>query len=305
MVDTHSTPSRARPGIVTISSYLLMLFALLQLLNLVTTIAVAGKLRQGFEDAFAGTASGAEGLGTFVVGFAIGSAVLMLVLALVLVVLAIFNNRGSNGSRITTWVLGGILLCCVGGSMINGAAGSMGGPSAGGDAPSAEEIERSLTGALPSWYTPVSLVLGVAGLLAVLAALILLALPKANEFFRKPKQGWEPPVPGAAYPAYPQQPGYPQTPGYPAAPGYQPGHPTYPHGTHSSSTPDQPPYPDQPGPSASDRPDPSGPGQGSDPGPSPSGGSSDSGWSSGGSSDSGSSSGGSSDSGSSSSSSSD
>ncbi|MFC8847110.1 MULTISPECIES: hypothetical protein [unclassified Micromonospora] len=294
MVDTHSTPSRTRPGIVTLSSYLLMLFALLQLLGLLTTIAVAGKLRKGFEDAFEGTASGAEGLGTFVVGFAIGSAVLMLVLALVLVVLGIFNNRGSNGSRITTWVLGGILLCCVGGSLINGAAGSVGGPSAGGDAPSAEEIERSLTGALPSWYTPVSLLFGVVGLLAVLGALILLALPKANEFFRKPKQGWEPPVPGAAYPAYPQHPGYPQPSGYPAAPGYQPGHPTYPHGTHGSSTPDQPPYPDQPGPSASDRPDSPGQGQWGDSGPSSSGGSSDSGSSSGGSSDAGSSSSGSS-----------
>ncbi|EEP72680.1 hypothetical protein MCAG_03007 [Micromonospora sp. ATCC 39149] len=299
MVESHSTPSRTRPGIVTLSGYLLMIFAFLQLVGLVATIAVSGRLRQGFEDAFEGTSSGAEGLGTFVVGFAIGSAVLMLVLALVLVVLAIFNNRGSNGSRITTWVLGGIMLCCIGGSLINGAAGSVGGPSAGGDAPSAEEIERSLSGALPSWYTPVSMLLGVVGLLAVLAALILLALPKANEFFRKPKQGWEPPVPGAAYPAYPQNPGYPQTPGYPAAPGQpgypygQPGHPTYPHGTSGSSAPDQPPYPDQPGPSASGRPDPSGPGQWGDPGPSSSGGGGDSGGSSSGG-DSGSSSGGSS-----------
>ena len=40
-------------------------------------------------------------------------------------------------------------------------------------------------------------------LLALLAALILLALPKANEFFRKPTAGWEPPVPGASYPAVP------------------------------------------------------------------------------------------------------
>ncbi|NES26035.1 hypothetical protein GCE86_26395 [Micromonospora terminaliae] len=238
MTDSSPAPGRARPGVVAASFYLLLLFALTQLIGLIATVSVASKLREGFERAFEGTTTGAQDVGTFVVGFTIGTAALLLVLSLVLVVLGVFNNRGSNGTRITTWVLGGILVCCLGGSLISGATGAVGG-NTGGDGPSAEELRRSLDDALPSWYTPVNTVLGVLGLLSLLVALILLALPKANEFFRKPKQGWEPPVPGGAYPA---EPGYPQTPGYPTTPGY-PGQPA----------------PGQPGAAAPGQPGPAGP----------------------------------------------
>ncbi|GAB3351003.1 hypothetical protein RMN56_10825 [Micromonospora halotolerans] len=222
MTDSSPAPGRARPGVVAASFYLLLLFALTQLIGLIATVAVSSKLKEGFERAFEGTTTGAQDVGTFVVAFTIGTAVLLLVLALALVVLGLFNNRGRNGTRITTWVLGGILICCLGGSLISGATGAVGGNTGGGDAPSADEIQRSLNDALPSWYQPLNTVLGVLGLISLLVALILLALPRANEFFRKPKQGWEPPVPGAAYPA---EPGYPQAPGYPTTPGY-PGQPT-------------------------------------------------------------------------------
>jgi hypothetical protein len=220
MTDSSPAPGRARPGVVAASFYLLLLFALTQLIGLIATVAVSSRLKEGFERAFEGTTTGAQDVGTFVVAFTIGTAALLLVLALALVVLGLFNNRGRNGTRITTWVLGGILICCLGGSLISGATGAVGG-NTGGNGPSADEIQRSLNDALPSWYRPTSTVLGVLGLISLLAALILLALPRANEFFRKPKQGWEPPVPGAAYPA---EPGYPQAPGYPATPGY-PGQP--------------------------------------------------------------------------------
>ena len=220
MVDSHSTPARTRPGLVTISSYLLMFFAALQLIGLILTLAISGKLRQAFEDAFEGTASEVDGLGTAVVVFAVAASAVLLLIALALVVLAIFNNRGKNGSRIATWVVGGIMVCCVGGGLVNGAAGFSGSTgSTSGDAPSAEELERSMNAVLPSWYNPVSTLLGVVSLLALLAALILLALPKSNEFFRKAKGGWEPPVPGAAYPAAPGYPADPRLPGDPGLPG--------------------------------------------------------------------------------------
>ena len=67
-------------------------------------------------------------------------------------------------------------------------------------------------------------------LIALLAALILLALPKANEFFRKPTAAWEPPTPGASLPGLPAgsgQPGYPQAPGQPGYP-QSSGEPGYP-----------------------------------------------------------------------------
>jgi hypothetical protein len=200
MVDASATPARARPGVVTASSWLLILVAAIQVVNLILTIATLGTVRDVLRDAYRGTS--AERAADFAWVFGLIAAVLILLLAVALVVLALLNNRGRNGARITTWVLGGILICCSGGSLLNNAAGGMlNGGSPNGDVPSGEEIQRRLTDALPGWYGPVSTILGVLALLALLAALILLALPAANEFFRRPKQqAWEPPVPGAAWP---------------------------------------------------------------------------------------------------------
>lgn len=222
MVDAPGATPRARPSVVTLSSWLLILVAVIQVLNLIVTLAVIGKIRDVLKDAYAGTS--AESAGDLAYAFTIGSSVLTLLLAIGLVVLALLNNRGRNVSRIITWVVGGILLCCTGGGLLNGVSGGMmgGGGNTSGDLPSTQEIQRRLEDALPSWYTPVSLLLGIVALLALLAALILLALPKANEFFRKPKAAWEPPVPGGAYPAYPSTPGQSADPGYPATPGEQP-----------------------------------------------------------------------------------
>ncbi|MGK5522491.1 hypothetical protein ACSNN9_24480 [Micromonospora sp. URMC 107] len=245
MVDSHNTPARTRPGVVTISTYLLWLFALTQLIGLIITLATVGTISEVLDDAYRGTdANGTQNLADITTMITIGGAVFVLLIAVVLAVLGVFNNRGSNGSRITTWVLGGIMVCCTGGGLASGLGGGMGTGQTTGDGPSPEEIQRRLDEALPSWFNPVTTLLGVLGLLALLAALILLALPKANEFFRKPKQAWEPPVPGASYPqtgqpGYPQtgpagQPGYPPTPGYPSTPG-------------QSQAPDQPGYPPAPG----------------------------------------------------------
>ncbi|SCG46900.1 hypothetical protein GA0070560_10532 [Micromonospora halophytica] len=238
MVDSQHTPARTRPAVVTISSYLLILFAVLQVISLIITLSTIGALREALDEAYRGTAAnGAQNVADFAIAFTIGAAVVGLLFAIVLAVLGLFNNRGSNGTRIATWVLGGIVFCCCGFGTVSNAAGGFAnntGPT-NGDMPSGEEVQRRLEEALPSWYGPVTILLAVLGLLSLLAALILLALPKSNEFFRKPKQGWEPPVPGAVYPgqpAYPATPGYPQS-GYPPAPG-QPGYP---------SAPDQPGYP--------------------------------------------------------------
>jgi hypothetical protein len=168
-----------------------------------------------------------------------------LLFAIAFVVLAIFNNRGKNASRIVTWVLGGISLCCSGVSLAGSAfSSSMNFDSGDSDVPDASEIQRRLEDALPGWYMPVTITIAVISLLALLVALILLALPPSNAFFRKPAPVWEPPVPGAAYPGYPPVTQAP-APGAPPAPGtaspYGPGpEPTPP------ATPDAPPPPPQP-----------------------------------------------------------
>ncbi|MFI7077853.1 hypothetical protein ACIBO1_11245 [Micromonospora sp. NPDC049903] len=234
MVDPQNTPVRQRPGVVTISTYLLLLFAICQLISVVVTLATIGTVRDVMDEAYRGTSvEGAENLADVAVVFGVATAIFLLVVALALFGLGLLNLRGKNGARIATWVVGGIMLCCTGFSLLSGLAGgmSMPGGETSGDMPSADEVQRRLEEALPGWVTPVSLLLGVISLLALLAALILLALPKANEFFRKPTQQWEPPMPGGNYP---NQPGYPQAPGYPgAAP--QSADPSYP------PTPGQPP----------------------------------------------------------------
>ena len=238
MVDAPGTPPRTRPGVVTLSSWLLILVAAIQVVNLIVALAVVGKIRDVLTDAYAGTS--AEGAADIAYAFSLITAVVSLLIAAGLVVLALLNNRGKNGSRITTWVLGGILFCCTGGGLLTGLTGGMtGSGTTSGDMPSAEEIQRRLDDALPSWYTPVNLLLGLIALLALLAALILLALPKANEFFRKPKAGWEPPVPGGAYPAYPGQSGDPAYPSYPPTPGTPP---STPGGQPPSAPGGQPPH---------------------------------------------------------------
>ena len=211
----------ARPTTVSISSYLLFLVALLQLLTAITAFAVASDYQRIVEDAYADTDGGDE-IAAFTSVTIIGFAIFGLLVGVGLVVLAIFNNRGKNASRITTWVVGGIFLCCGGMGLISQAAGgSMNfGGQADANAPSPEELQQALSDGLPSWYEPLSLVLSLIGVLALLVALILLALPPSNEFFRKREPEWQAPAGGA--PGYQAYPAYPATGGTPAPPAGQP-----------------------------------------------------------------------------------
>lgn len=240
-------PVKARPSTVTISSYLLYLVAALQVVGLIAVLSVMGTMQQVYRDAYEGTA--AEGMEAIITVSLLGGAILSLLIAAGLVVLGLLNNRGKNPARIVTWVLGGIFLCCVGGGLAVNAAGNAftGGVPTDPNMPDPAQVQRNLDAALPGWYDPVSTLLSVVGLLALLAALILLALPPSNEFFRKPAAAWEPPVPGGgygtppmpggAYPGTPSVPGYPSVPGAPPVPGYPP----------APGTPPAPGYPPVPG----------------------------------------------------------
>lgn len=242
MTDPTTPGARTRPATVTVSSYLLYLYAALGLIGVVVGLSVVGTITDVYREAYEGT--DAEGLESFATISTVGAAVVSLLFAAAFVVLALFNNRGKNPARIVTWVLGGISLCCSGIGLIFTVAGnSMNmGSSSNGNMPDQAEVQRQLEEALPGWYTPVSTIVSILAILAMLVALILLALPQSNEFFRKPAPAWEPPVPGSAYPAPAQIP--------PAAPPASPGSSSTPPGSSStppgsSSTP-----PDQPNPPA-------------------------------------------------------
>jgi hypothetical protein len=214
VADPTNPAAPARPGSVTISSYLLYLYAALGLIGVVIGLSVIGTTSDVYREAYEGTS--AEGTESFITVTSVVIAILGLLFAAAFVVLAIFNNRGKNPSRIVTWVLGGISLCCSSVSLIGTAVGnSLNVGSTDSDVPDPAVVQRQLEDALPSWYTPVTITLTVLSLLALLVALILLALPPSNEFFRRPAPVWEPPVPGGAYPTYPQVP--PQGQGMPPA----------------------------------------------------------------------------------------
>ncbi len=246
---------------MTVASYLLYAVAVLQLINALIVFSTIGPMREAAEAAYAGTdAEGAEG---FIVGVLIAGGVINLIIGIGFAVLSYFNSKGKNPSRIVTWVIGGISLCCLGAGLGSNALVSGLDSGASTTGPSQDEVQRRMEEATPSWYTPTTTALTVIGLLAILGAVILLALPASNDFFRKPAAaGWDPyqqqqpPYPGQPYPgqSYPGQPhpgqsypgqAYPGQQGQPGQPA--PGLPPYPgqQGQPGQPAPGLPPYPGQ------------------------------------------------------------
>jgi hypothetical protein len=225
---------------VTAAVRLLLLVAVAQVAGLVLALSYAGTVRDVYTKAYKGT--DAEGaiklvttLGTVV------SVVFGLLFAAAFVVLAILNGRGKNPARITTWVIGGIALCCIGFGLATSAAGNsftMRGGGTNSNLPDPAEVRRQLDAALPSWYNGLSVTVSLIALLALLVALILLALPPSNEFFRKPQPQWQ--APGYPPPGYPPPAGYPQ-PGSPVAGYPQPGIPPAGYSQPGNQPTDTPP----------------------------------------------------------------
>lgn len=199
-----SPEARPRPVTVTASTWLLLAVAALFVISAIMTVSTIGTVADVYREAYEGTdLDGTEGIAT---ASTIGGAVFNFVFGAGFVVLALLNHRGKNPSRIVTWVVGGIALCCSGvGLALSGVTGGMQVDS--GDGPDPAEVQRMLEDALPSWYMPVTLVVTIGLILALATALLLLALPPSNEFFRKREQPFEPPPPGYPPPPSPPQVG--------------------------------------------------------------------------------------------------
>jgi amino acid transporter len=184
-----------RPATVTVAGLLMLVVALCSVIYLVASLAVIGAFTDLFAEAFAGTdAEGSEGvLATVSV---VLPSVAYLLIAVTLLILTVFNNRGRNGSRIATWIVGGVAACCCGINMLSTAFTDLGAAGTGSpDFPDAGEIERLYSEHVPGWYDPTTITVIVVSLLALVVALILLALPASNEFFRRRPEP-EPPTPG-------------------------------------------------------------------------------------------------------------
>jgi hypothetical protein len=218
MASVTSPPgARGRPAVVTYACYLLYLLAALQVVSAIAQFSVLGTYRDVMKRAFAETSS-ADAVATTTTIALAGAAVVALLFAVGYVVLAVFDGRGKQPARIVTWVVLGLSLCCGGYGLVGNVAGGFGGSTGNvAGAPSQSQLRQMLKDGLPGWYQPVVLLLGVIGLLAAIAAIILLALPAANQFFRKPEPVWEPPVPTGSW-GQPGQSPQAQNPDNPPAP---------------------------------------------------------------------------------------
>jgi hypothetical protein len=217
---SYVVPQPRRPGTVTASGYLLFLVAALIVTNAVVSATTIGPLTDVLRKAYdqAGVPN-PDQLVSFVQGIYVGTIVLYVLFGVGYAVLAPLNLRGKNAARIVTWVLGGLGVCCLG----CGTAGAAGGNSfsngfsqgSAGDGAKIDtaEITRELNDALPPWLAPVQTTITVVGLLALLAVILLLALPASNAYFRRPVDTgidqFLPPggvAPNQPYPPYGTQP---------------------------------------------------------------------------------------------------
>lgn len=171
------------PGTVKYAAYLQWLVLLLTLVGLVFALLYAGKQMdaaiaelkaqdspQKYIDAYESSKS-----------FAAIGPIITLVIAAVYALLGVFNQRGSNGSRITTWILSGLFLLCGGGLFLLGQVGG-GGTQDGVDY---DKVADAMSDAVPSWYGLWGTVSALLQILAVVGVIVMLALPASNEFFRK------------------------------------------------------------------------------------------------------------------------
>jgi hypothetical protein len=146
------------------------------------------------------------------------------VMAIFYVVLALLVNKGNRAGRILSWVLSGIgLLCCGIGGLI-GQVGSMTANVNGQEYQ--DEATQAIEDATPTWVTAIDWATLIVLIVGSLLIIILLAVPAANDFFRKEEQ---PMGPYMGQPPYGQQPGQPGQPGQPPY-GQQPpqsGEPPY------------------------------------------------------------------------------
>jgi NADH:ubiquinone oxidoreductase subunit 6 (subunit J) len=187
---------RARPGTVNLAVILLYVAAALEVVNAIVAFANYNAYKEGYEKAYANT-SIANQAGTAAVTVIV-SGVIALVLAVIFLVLAILDGKGNRVGRILTWVFGGIALCCLGSAFGLSSFAKSNYENTrehNQDLPPYDQLQHDINSSLPSWYTPVTTILGIVVLLAIIVTIILLALPASNAYFRKRDEPqWEPPT---------------------------------------------------------------------------------------------------------------
>jgi hypothetical protein len=222
-------PTKTRPGVVQAAVWLMWAVVALSLLSVVLSFIPLSELEQALDEFYAEHPELQNDAATAI--GEIGGLSLTVIIAAAFAVLAIFVAKGSQPARITTWVVGGIVTLCQACGLISSLAAPalLNSVPTGGD-PNAElalEQARIVAENTPTWYTVLGNGVLLLTVLATLIAIILLATPKANDYFRKEEEIWipptgsgggYPPVPPPAFPPNPSAPPTSQPPAPPAPP---------------------------------------------------------------------------------------
>jgi hypothetical protein len=205
--------ARRRPGVVTAAVGLLYgsaaLIAILGALGTVNSFLNPDVMSSALP-------SNLQVPGGFFQGVAIAIAVIYGLFAVGMLVLAVQVGKGRNPARIVAWVAAGIFALCCGCSQLLAAVGQ-----AVPNSLNAEPNTFRATVDEPTWFTASSTVVVIVLVLSLLAVIVAMAVPAANDFFRREQEipqpfDW-PAVYSGAYP-YPQPPSVPQYPYQPVPP---------------------------------------------------------------------------------------
>lgn len=202
-------PPKQRPSVVNAAAILLWVVVAAQVVSLILALLPNEELDRAIEQFNADHPDFQdESQAILVIGGIVGIA-LTAVIGIGLGVLALFVRRGSQPARIVTWVLGGIFALCQVCGLAGTALPMQGGGQTDGPGSELEEFGRLVEEHTPAWMSAASTLLTIVGLVGLLGAIILLALPAANDYFRKPAEVWVPPT---ANPGGPTDGGFPPPP---------------------------------------------------------------------------------------------
>jgi MFS family permease len=209
-------PPKTRPSAVTTASTLLFVVVATNIISLIIALLPNDELSAALDEFNRNHPDFQQSETITLIAGIVGISVTTL-LAVGLGVLAFFLRRGSQGARITTWVLGGLCVLC----SVCGLAGTAIGSSMSGNGnnPDVEELTRIIEENTPAWQTTLSVALTLVNLVTLIAVIVLLALPASNDYFRKQQEVWVPPT------DYPGGGGYGQTPPMSPPPGPPPAPP--------------------------------------------------------------------------------
>lgn len=176
---------RQRPGVVVAASLLLYVAAVF-ILGYGVLGVVQGFLIKDLPG-FAGPDAPPELARATSIGVIVGNA-LSLLPAIGFVVLGVLVDRGSQPARIVTWVVCGVVALCCGCGLLGDAVST----TLLQDLSQPPAAVADIEAAIPDWMAVLSLVTALLTVGAAAFVVVLLALPAANDYFRKDQEIWQP-----------------------------------------------------------------------------------------------------------------